>query len=62
MKDISVTASYLGLEKEIRNCQNIETYNDCITRHYMENSMQECGCLPLSSIMSDKVKKSKIDI
>ena len=55
LKEISVTDSFMGLDRPTRNCQNMETYNDCITRYYIDNMKQKCGCLPLSHIMSDKV-------
>ena len=48
MKEISVTDSFLGLDREKRNCQTIESLNDCNTRIHLENLRQECGCLPLS--------------
>ena len=55
MKEISVTDSFLGLDRETRNCQNTETYNNCRTRLYVENLRRECGCLPLSIKLSEKV-------
>ena len=33
-----------------------ETYDDCKTRLYIEHLKQECGCLPLSLRLSEKVK------
>ena len=48
MKEVSVTESFLGLNQDSRQCQNIETYDNCNTRHYLEKLRQECGCLPLS--------------
>ena len=41
-KEIFVTDSFLGLNENTRNCQNIETYNDCKTRLYVENLRKEC--------------------
>ena len=61
MKEIYVTDSFMGLERNTRNCQNLETYNDCITRHYIKMMMQECGCLPLSHVSSFKVTDSQIN-
>ena len=57
MKAVTVTESFKGLDKDIRNCENIETYNknDCKTRLYVENLRQECGCLPLHLLLSKKV-------
>ena len=56
IKEISVTDSFMGLEKDTRKCQNIETYDDCKTRLYIEHLRQECGCLPLSLRLSGEVK------
>ena len=59
MKEIAVTDSFMGLEKDTRKCQNIETYDDCKTRHYIEHLRQKCGCLPLSLRLSEKVRETK---
>ena len=58
MKQISVTDSFLGLDINSRKCQNVGTYNDCKTKLYIEKMMYECGCLPLSHILSEKVYKN----
>ena len=56
LKEITVTDSFMGLKSDKRKCQSIETYHDCLTRKYIENMMKDCGCLPLSHILSDKVR------
>ena len=48
LKEIIVTDSFMGLERDARNCQNMETYNDCITSQYIEKIRNKCDCLPLS--------------
>ena len=55
LKEITALESFLGLDIDARKCQNIETHNDCKTRLYIKNMTQECGCLPLSHIMTEKV-------
>ena len=55
LKEIAVTDSFMGLDKETRKCQNIETYDDCKTRLHVEHLRQECGCLPLSLRLYEKV-------
>ena len=55
IKEIAVTSSFMGLDKDNRKCQNIETYDDCKTRLYIEHLRQECKCLPLSLRLSGKV-------
>ena len=37
LKEIYVTDSFMGLDKDTRKCQNIETFDDCKTRQYVEN-------------------------
>ena len=56
LKELSVTKSFMGLDIDIIKCQNIESYNDCKTRLYVRNMRKECGCLPLSLSLSEKVK------
>ena len=55
MKEISVTESFLGLDRDTIKCQNIETYDDCKTRLNLENLRQTCGCLPLFLKLSEEV-------
>ena len=57
LKEISVTDSYMGLDRATRNCQETETYNKCKTWLHVDNLRQECGCLPLSLKLSEKVKQ-----
>ena len=55
LKEISVTDSFMTLDKDFRKCQNIETQNDCKTRLYIEHIRQICGCIPLSLNLFAKV-------
>ena len=57
LKDISVTDSFLELGEDIINCQTVEPYDNCTSRHYIKNVMQECGCIPISLKSSNKVRK-----
>ena len=61
IKEISVTDSFMGLDRDTRKCQNIETFDDCKTRLYIEHLRQECRCLPLSLRLSRKVKYNILD-
>ena len=56
LKEIRVTDSYLGLDQNVRKCQNQETVFNCTTRHYTETLMKECGCLPMSIHLSKQVE------
>ena len=48
----------MGLDKKTRNCQTMETYNECVTNGYIKNLRLQCGCLPLISLTEEKVGKS----
>ena len=56
MKEISVTDSFMRLDGDTIQCQNVETYDDCKTRLHVRQLRQECGCLPLSLRLSQEVK------
>ena len=60
LKEIVVTDSFMGLDRDVRHCQNVEAYDDCKTQSHVGNLMQECGCLPFSLRLSEKVKSNKI--
>ena len=55
LKEEEVTESFLGMDQSVRGCQNEEHYDECTTRHYIENMQKKCGCLPLSIALSDQV-------
>ena len=48
LKEVVVTDSFMGLDADVRECQNEEHYDDCTTRNYIDDMRQKCGCLPLS--------------
>ena len=53
---VSVTDSYLGLKKDVRNCQeSVHDYQHCVTKIYVQRLKEKCQCLPLSMSMDDKV-------
>ena len=55
VKEIKVTESFLGLDMKDRGCQNEEPLENCTTRHYINDLLQQCNCLPLSITTSNKV-------
>ena len=55
VKEIKVTESFLGLNMEDRACQNEATIENCTTRHYINDLLEQCDCLPLSITTSNKV-------
>ena len=48
----------MGLHQDVIACQNEESFNDCLTKEYLEKIVVNCGCLPLSVKNFSKVKKS----
>ena len=48
VKEMRVTDEYLGLDENIRKCQNMETFEDCTTRNYIDATVKNCKCVPYS--------------
>ena len=46
VKEMIVTDDYLGLHENVRGCQNIEPFENCTTRQYLESVQRECNCIP----------------
>ena len=55
LKEITVTDSYLGLDENVRGCQNDEPLLNCTTRRHRDALLRDCGCLPFNIGLSDKV-------
>ena len=55
LKEVKATDSFLGLDQEVRGCQNEESLHNCSTRKHIKNLIEQCGCLPFNIRMSDKV-------
>ena len=51
LTEIKVTESFLGLGKDVIECQNIESLYDCSNRKYIDTILGQCGCLPFNMIM-----------
>ena len=60
-KEITVTDSFMGLDKKTRNCQKFETYNECVTNHYINKVLNQCGCSPSLLSLTKKVKKIMLE-
>ena len=58
LKEIKVTDSYLGFDEKFRKCQNEESIHNCTTRIYIKTFLDQCGCLPKSIRMLQKVTLS----
>ena len=47
-----MTESYLGLDIKYRGCQSEEAIEECTTKHYIENLLRKCGCVPFQITVS----------
>ena len=56
VKEERVTEAFLGLDEEVRGCQNHEAQEDCQTRYFIKTALEECECLPFN-IRTDEWKK-----
>lgn len=56
IKEITVTDSFLSMNKDIKGCQE-ESFNDCTTRIYKNTLMNECQCLPFQLGLLKEVSK-----
>ena len=54
VKEITVTDSYLSMNKNTRGCQK-ESFDECITRKYLKALINHCQCLPFQMIQNNKV-------
>ena len=48
VKEVTVTESYLGLDKSVTECQMVEDFQECGTQHYITTLMRKCNCLPFA--------------
>ena len=48
VKEERVTESFLGLDEEVRGCQNHESQEDCQTRFFIKTALEKCECLPFN--------------
>ena len=50
----------MTLDEDTRGCQMTEPYENCTTRVYKETVLEECGCIPFSIWMNDRVRKCSL--
>ena len=55
LKETKTTHFFDSLDEKSRHCQNVESIIDCTTRHYMDELIRECGCLPFQIRQDEKV-------
>ena len=44
--EIDGTTEYLRVAEELGKCQNKESQEDCQTREYLTQGIQQCNCIP----------------
>ena len=55
LKEITVSNSFLSMEKDVKKCQDVETFNDCVTTKFIRDLKSKCKCLPLNLRLNMKV-------
>ena len=58
VKYFNVTEPFLGLDQNVRECQNEESLEECKSRRYIDGLLQQCGCLPFRVWVDKKVQVS----
>ena len=56
IKEITVTDSFLSLDKDIRGCQE-ESFDECTARNFKNTLMNKCQCLPFQLGLSEVSNK-----
>ena len=46
IKEIDMTEAFMNLDEETRNCQNVETYQECQAKEYIKMGLEKCNCTP----------------
>ena len=49
------TSSFLSMERNVRKCQDDISFDECVTREYVDNLIKKCNCLPLNLRLTEKV-------
>ena len=55
IKEITATSSFLSMDRNVKICQVNETFDECVTRKYIEGFIKKCKCLPLDLRLTEKV-------
>ena len=43
---VKATDDFHQMDEKTKNCQNVEAFEDCTTRKYLEKLDHECSCVP----------------
>ena len=58
-KEIHVTDEFLTLDENMKGCQSVGKYRNCLSGFYQETK-ETCGCLPLYMSLDVEVQKKRI--
>ena len=56
IKEITATESFKNMDQNVKKCQNVESFEECVTRKYIEVLVDKCNCLPIDLRLNEKVK------
>ena len=43
------------MERNVRKCQDDETFDECVASNYIDDLIEKCKCLPLNLRLTKKV-------
>ena len=46
VKQIDVTKNFLNLPQDTQQCQNLQSFEDCLTNYFQKTINRMCGCTP----------------
>ena len=59
VKNIKGTKDFLDLADSVKDCQ-LEPYDNCTTRNYVDRVMQSCNCMPLKMRTGENEKVQRL--
>merc|ERR1712126_234912 len=59
--EVTVTASFLSLQENVRNCQEKDSLAGCMSKIYIDDLKDTCKCLPLKLGLQDEAPMCRPD-
>ena len=60
VQHMQTTKDFDEFDQKIKKCQNRESFNDCSTKNLLEETLEECNCIPFSlGIIGVSIIKNK---
>ena len=57
VQEFTVTDYFHTMDREVIECQDEETFDDCVTKNMVDDIQDNCNCLPLNIRISNEVFK-----